>query len=112
MLFGIVLRGPAFHSPRNAPPARGRAIHVDALDSEDRVRMEYLMEEFSAPCPIRPADMFDMNLATMISLAGLLLTYVIVFLQFKIGEVDDKSSVATDGNFMGFVNSTNQSHAV
>ena len=50
--------------------------------------MEYLMEEFSSPCPIRPADMFDMNLATMISLAGLLLTYVIVFLQFKMGEKD------------------------
>ena len=43
--------------------------HFRHLDSEDRVRMEYLMEEFSAPCPIRPADMFDMNLATMISLS-------------------------------------------
>ena len=85
--------------------------HFRHLDSEDRVRMEYLMEEFSAPCPIRPADMFDMNLATMISLAGLLLTYVIVFLQFKIGEVDD-TNVASDGNFMGFVNSTNQSHTI
>ena len=47
----------------------------------------------------------------MISLAGLLLTYVIVFLQFKIGEVDD-TSVATDGNLMGFVNSTNQSYTI
>ena len=47
----------------------------------------------------------------MISLAGLLLTYVIVFLQFKIGEVDDTSvAESTDGKLMGFVNSTNQSH--
>ena len=64
--------------------------------------MEYLMEEFSSPCPIRPADMFDMNLATMISLAGLLLTYVIVFLQFKMGEGDAGDVADT----VGLVNST------
>ena len=65
--------------------------------------MEHLMEEFSSPCPIRPADMFDMNLATMISLAGLLLTYVIVFLQFKMGEGGAGDVVATT---VGLVNST------
>ena len=84
--------------------------HFRHLDSEDCVRMEYLLEQFSAPCPIRPDDMFDMNLATMISLAGLLLTYVIVFLQFKIGEGD--TNVAPDGISLGFVNSTNQSHNI
>ena len=63
-----------------------RIEHFRHLDPEDNVKLDHLMAEFSVPYPIRPADMFDMNLATMISLAGLLLTYVIVFLQFKVGE--------------------------
>ena len=75
--------------------------HYQEIHSVDSVRMDYLMEEFSSPCPIRPADMFDMNLATMISLAGLLLTYVIVFLQFKMGE--DAGDIA---DTVGLVNST------
>ena len=58
--------------------------------------MDELLEEFSAPCPIQPLDMFDMNFANVASLAGLAFTYIIVLLQFKIGDPEENPEVHQD----------------
>ena len=55
--------------------------------------MDELLEEFSAPCPIQPLDIFDMNFANVASLAGLAFTYIIVLLQFKIGDPEENLDV-------------------
>ena len=37
---------------------------------------------------IRPCDLFDLRLSTLVSLGSLLLTYIIILGQFRAGEYD------------------------
>lgn len=37
-------------------------------------------------CPIRPKDIFSLNHSTLASLSGLILTYIIVLIQFKVAD--------------------------
>ena len=45
-----------------------------------------LIEDFSNESPLRPLDIFCLNRSSAASHAGLMITYLIVLLQFKQGE--------------------------
>ena len=59
---------------------------IDELSAKEEIEMDVLINKFSKPSPFRPLDMFDANFSTLASLGGLSFTYVIVLLQFKIGD--------------------------
>ena len=55
------------------------------LDFEDERKLRVLISRFSTTSsPIRPCDVFDMNTASFVSISGIILTYLIVLLQFKL----------------------------
>jgi len=66
------------------------------LPSKARHHMEVAVERFSKPAPIRPLDVFNLNLASGASIVGLILTYIIVLLQFKVSE--DRGDTSTTIN--------------
>ena len=45
-----------------------------------------LLDNFSEECPFTPLGVLDVNLSNAVSMAGLSFTYVIVLLQFQIGD--------------------------
>ena len=60
-------------------------------DKEVR-QLEVLIARFSAPSsPIRPCDVFNMNTANFVSIGRIILTYLIVLLQFKISSKEGGS---------------------
>ena len=62
-------------------------IHkIEQMSPKEEIELDVLIDKFSKHSPFRPLDMFDANFATLASLAGLAFTYVIVLLQFKIGD--------------------------
>jgi hypothetical protein len=48
--------------------------------------LDVLLDLFSGVSPFRPLDIFNVNLSSAGSLAGLIVTYIIVLLQFKTGD--------------------------
>ena len=56
------------------------------MSDKDKCLMDILLDKTSADCPVRPLNMFDLNLSTGLSAIGLCLTYVIVLLQFRISD--------------------------
>eukprot|EP00094_Tigriopus_californicus_P012420 TCALIF_12006-PA protein Name:"Protein of unknown function" AED:0.32 eAED:0.32 QI:0/0.5/0/0.66/1/1/3/0/427 len=56
------------------------------LSAESANNYELQVKYLSKPAPIRPMDIFDLNWSSALSLNGLMLTYIIVLLQFKLGE--------------------------
>ena len=49
-----------------------------------------LISHFSATTsPVRPCDVFNMDTANFVSVGGLIITYLIVLLQFKLGDSND-----------------------
>ena len=48
--------------------------------------MQVLVDKFSQECPFQPLGIFEVNLASATSMAGLSFTYVIVLLQFQISD--------------------------
>ena len=56
------------------------------MNREERCQLDVLITRYSNPGPIRPLDMFNLNFASAASSAGLLLTYLIVLMQFRAGE--------------------------
>ncbi len=62
------------------------AVRESSLDEEERARLDVLVERFSTEAPIQPMHVFNVNFATGASLSGLVLTYIIVLLQFKVGD--------------------------
>ena len=70
-----------------------------SLTPEEAVRIDTVIDwlSFSSRAPIRPMDVFDMNYASGASILGLMLTYMIILLQFKLSDpahsaVTNKSS--------------------
>lgn len=59
-------------------------IFARHLDFEEERKLRVLISRFSTPSPIRPCDVFDMNTASFVSISGIILTYLIVLLQFKL----------------------------
>ena len=63
------------------------------LDLPSKSYLEVTIERYSRSSPIRPMDTFDLNSGSAMSIAGLLLTYLIVLLQFKVSDNFSPSSV-------------------
>ena len=71
-------------------------IFARHLGLEDEKRLALLISRFSATSsPIRPCDVFDVNTSSFISISGIILTYLIVLLQFKlsVGAYDNPANV-------------------
>ena len=56
------------------------------LDDKMRYQLDCLAEQLSVESPIRPMRGFKLDFSTVLGLFGLLTTYTIVLLQFKIDE--------------------------
>ena len=56
-----------------------------SLDQEKDRKLQVLIARYSATTnsPMRPCDVFNMNAANFVSIGGIILTYIIVLLQFK-----------------------------
>ena len=60
-------------------------VFARQLDSEEEKKLEILISRFSTKSsPIRPCDVFDVNTSSFISISGIIITYLIVLLQFKL----------------------------
>ena len=63
------------------------------LEDEEARRLDVLISRFSsadsADSPIRPCDVFNLNTASFVSIGGIILTYLIVLLQFKLSANED-----------------------
>ena len=68
---------------------------ADKLERKEERQLEVLISHFSAPCssPVRPCDVFNMDAANFVSVGGLIITYLIVLLQFKLGDSNDGSGL-------------------
>ncbi len=64
------------------------ASESDKLSPADRTKIDLLIDRFAngGLAPIRPADVFDLNMASAASIAGIIFTYVIVLMQFNVGD--------------------------
>ena len=62
---------------------------ADKLKRKEEKQLEVLISHFSCPCPVRPWDIFNMNSANFVSVGGLIITYLIVLIQFKLGDSKD-----------------------
>ena len=56
------------------------------LTVRERSQLEALVDRYSGSAPFRPLDMFSVNFASAASIFGLGATYIIVLLQFKVGD--------------------------
>ena len=68
---------------------RMRMDNAKRLTAEETLEVDTLVDwlSFSSRAPIRPMDVFDMNYSSGASIMGLILTYMIILLQFKVSEV-------------------------
>ena len=57
--------------------------HLTSLSEIDRTKLKILIKRFDDPAPIKPKSSFDLNLPTAISAAGLIVTYLVILVQFK-----------------------------
>ena len=64
-----------------------KLAHVTKLTVQQNCALDILIENYSVECPVRPLDIFNLNYSTALSAFGLCFTYVIVLLQFKVGEI-------------------------
>ena len=53
------------------------------MEDLEKIQMDVLINQFSVTAPIRPYDVFNLNYASGFSMDGLMITYIIVLLQFK-----------------------------
>ena len=60
--------------------------NVESLTSEEQTRIGILISQFEGATPLRPRDFFDVNYSTGGSILGLIITYLIVLMQFKLSE--------------------------
>lgn len=72
-------------SPKNCASVSSKKVKRMLHFSGDTTskKMAVLIQRWSRSAVIRPMDAFDLGRSTTISLYGLLLTYIIVLLQFK-----------------------------
>ena len=60
--------------------------HGDKMSHKEKYRIDALCVIFSNEGPIRPWNIFNLNMASIASTGGLLITYLIVLVQFRAGE--------------------------
>ena len=56
---------------------------LDGISVKQIRELEFLAKRFSTRAPIRPMDMFDMNSANFAVMSNIMITYVIILMQFK-----------------------------
>ena len=60
---------------------------AEKLELKEQRQLEVLISHFSATSsPVRPCDVFNMNTANFVSVGGLIITYLVVLLQFKLND--------------------------
>ena len=66
-----------------------RMENANRLTAEKTLEIDTLVDwlSFSSRAPIRPMDTFDMNYSSGASIVGLILTYMIILMQFKVSEM-------------------------
>ncbi len=60
---------------------------ADAMSPRESQQLAFLLEHYSSESPLQPLNACNINYASGASLAGLIFTYIIVLLQFKMGEL-------------------------
>ncbi len=60
--------------------------NANGSTERERAEVEYLIGEFSASSPLRPMKACNVNFSAAASLTALIITYIIVLLQFKVGD--------------------------
>ena len=60
-----------------------KLLFLDGINDKQRRELEFLVRRFSVRAPIRPLDMFDMNSANFAVISNIMMTYVIILMQFK-----------------------------
>ena len=60
-----------------------KLLLLDGTTVKQRRELEFLVRRFSVRAPIRPLDMFDMNSANFAVISNIMMTYVIILMQFK-----------------------------
>ena len=64
-------------------------LHIEYINFRSKIVLDHpvkvLIARYSATTtsPMRPCDVFNMNAANFVSIGGIILTYIIVLLQFK-----------------------------
>ncbi len=51
------------------------------------IEFEALIKSFETKMPLRPMDLFNLTLSSGLNAFSILITYVVIMLQFKIGEI-------------------------
>ena len=70
----------------------------DSLTGCEGAGVAFLLDHFSAPSPLRPMDICDVNYGAAASVAGLVFTYIIVLLQFKVGDSGEPAATEATCN--------------
>ena len=60
-----------------------KLLLLDGIIGRQRRELELLVNRFSITSPIRPLDMFDMNSANFAVILNIMLTYVVILMQFR-----------------------------
>jgi hypothetical protein len=60
--------------------------NMEYFDESTTARMNILIDNFATISPIRPLDSFNLNWSTGIAACGVLMTYIVVLLQFRISD--------------------------
>ncbi len=67
---------------------RERTRQSDRLSHKVLAKLDLLLSRLAQHAsPLRPLGVFSIDRATAVSLAGVILTYMVVLLQFKVGDV-------------------------
>ncbi len=58
------------------------------LSLRELSQYEMLVDWFAKSSPIRPKDMFNLNFSSAATICGIVMTYMLVLVQFKVEECD------------------------
>lgn len=65
-------------------------VGTTEMTMKELCQFEVLVDWFSLAAPVRPMDMFNLNFSSAATLVGLVITYMLVLLQFKIGDCEEQ----------------------
>ncbi len=68
----------------------------DHQTTKEQAKFAYLVDYYSKDSPLTPLNTFEVNFSSAASLAGVILTYIIVLLQFKISDTSTAPSAECD----------------
>ena len=60
--------------------------NISEFDEKEQCQIECLLDQMSVESPMRPIKGFMLNFSTILGIFGLITTYTIVLLQFKMDE--------------------------